>query len=301
MEKIMNNTPNKSGTFEAQQKLMLFKIMGELPNLICLAVAALVSQSMLVWMDLIDAVNLLLSTTLVYIFSVKLQKNLSYQYNYGTGKLEAVVSLCCDMLLFVSLVIATVFAVNDFIYPKQPSQLIIWVVLLKLVNVLFDVYVLIEQKKNQMNSSLYHAELGANVKVLLSDGSLFVILIVTYFLRDARWAWYISPIFTLGLVVLLGYSTGLRTRKVVIELMDMTCDEKTQHSIIKVLVSLYDQYDEFFEVKSRTNGDSLLVDVYLRFLPETTFAQIGQFVNTASKKLRNLNPNIVLNVVIREE
>lgn len=297
----MNNTPNKSGTFEAQQKLMLFKIMGELPNLICLAVAALVSQSMLVWMDLIDAVNLLLSTTLVYIFSVKLQKNLSYQYNYGTGKLEAVVSLCCDMLLFVSLVIATVFAVNDFIYPKQPSQLIIWVVLLKLVNVLFDVYVLIEQKKNQMNSSLYHAELGANVKVLLSDGSLFVILIVTYFLRDARWAWYISPIFTLGLVVLLGYSTGLRTRKVVIELMDMTCDEKTQHSIIKVLVSLYDQYDEFFEVKSRTNGDSLLVDVYLRFLPETTFAQIGQFVNTASKKLRNLNPNIVLNVVIREE
>lgn len=297
----MNNTPNKSGTFEAQQKLMVFKLMGELPNLICLLVAALVSQSMLVWMDLIDAVNLLLSTTLVYIFSVKLQKNLSYQYNYGTGKLEAVVSLCCDMLLFVSLVIATVFAVNDFIYPKQPSQLIIWVVLLKLVNVLFDVYVLIEQKKNQMNSSLYHAELGANVKVLLSDGSLFVILIVTYFLRDARWAWYISPIFTLGLVVLLGYSTGLRTRKVVIELMDMTCDEKTQHSIIKVLVSLYDQYDEFFEVKSRTNGDSLLVDVYLRFLPETTFAQIGQFVNTASKKLRNLNPNIVLNVVIREE
>lgn len=297
----MNNTPNKSGTFEAQQKLMVFKIMGELPNLICLAVAALVSQSMLVWMDLIDAVNLLLSTTLVYIFSVKLQKNLSYQYNYGTGKLEAVVSLCCDMLLFVSLVIATVFAVNDFIYPKQPSQLIIWVVLLKLVNVLFDVYVLIEQKKNQMNSSLYHAELGANVKVLLSDGSLFVILIVTYFLRDARWAWYISPIFTLGLVVLLGYSTGLRTRKVVIELMDMTCDEKTQHSIIKVLVSLYDQYDEFFEVKSRTNGDKLLVDVYLRFLPETTFAQIGQFVNTASKKLRDLNPNIVLNVVIREE
>lgn len=297
----MNNTPNKSGTFEAQQKLMLFKIMGELPNLICLLVAALVSQSMLVWMDLIDAVNLLLSTTLVYIFSVKLQKNLSYQYNYGTGKLEAVVSLCCDMLLFVSLVIATVFAVNDFIYPKQPSQLIIWVVLLKLVNVLFDVYVLIEQKKNQMNSSLYHAELGTNVKALLSDGGLFVILFVTYFLRDARWAWYISPIFTLGLVVLLGYSTGLRTRKVVIELMDMTCDEKTQHSIIKVLVSLYDQYDEFFEVKSRTNGDKLLVDVYLRFLPETTFAQIGQFVNTASKKLRNLNPNIVLNVVIREE
>ncbi|MEG0963480.1 MAG: cation transporter [Lachnospiraceae bacterium] len=301
MEKIMNNTPNKSGTFEAQQKLMLFKIMGELPNLICLLVAALVSQSMLVWMDLIDAVNLLLSTTLVYIFSVKLQKNLSYQYNYGTGKLEAVVSLCCDMLLFVSLVIATVFAVNDFIYPKQPSQLIIWVVLLKLVNVLFDVYVLIEQKKNQMNSSLYHAELGTNVKALLSDGGLFVILFVTYFLRDARWAWYISPIFTLGLVVLLGYSTGLRTRKVVIELMDMTCDEKTQHSIIKVLVSLYDQYDEFFEVKSRTNGDKLLVDVYLRFLPKTTFAQIGQFVNTASKKLRNLNPNIVLNVVIREE
>ncbi|MEG0898035.1 MAG: cation transporter [Ruthenibacterium sp.] len=297
----MDNRPDKKDAFEAQQKLMVVKLMGELPNFICLIIAAVISKSILIWVDLIDSVNIMLSTVFVLILSGKLKKNLSYQYNYGTGKVEAIASLCCDMLLLMNLAIATIFAVYDIVHPQQPTKLLFLVILLKLSNVSFDVYVLFKQKKNLMDSKLYHSEFAANFKDLLFDSTLLIVLVITNFLRSAQWTWYISPICAVVIVVAIGCTTGLRMRRAVIELMDVTCDEKTQREIIKVLVSVYDQYDEFLEVKSRMSGNQLLVDIYLRFHPETTYEQIAQFAKTASTKLRCMNPDIVLSVVIREE
>ncbi|MEG0167791.1 MAG: cation transporter, partial [Ruthenibacterium sp.] len=267
----MDYRPDKKDAFEAQQRLMVVKLMGELPNFICLTIAAVISKSILIWVDLIDSVNIMLSTVFVLILSGKLKKNLSYQYNYGTGKVEAIASLCCDMLLLMNLAIATIFAVYDIVHPQQPTKLLFLVILLKLSNVSFDVYVLFKQKKNLMDSKLYHSEFAANFKDLLFDSTLLIVLVITNFLRNAQWTWYISPICAVVIVVTIGCATGLRMRRAVIELMDVTCDEKTQREIIKVLVSVYDQYDEFLEVKSRMSGNQLLVDIYLRFHPDTTY------------------------------
>ncbi|MEG0272326.1 MAG: cation transporter [Christensenella sp.] len=297
----MNNKPDKKNAYKEQQGVRIIKLMGELPNFICLAIAAFVSKSILIWVDLIDSLNVMLRTVFVFILSGKLKKNLSYQYNYGTGKMEAIASLCCDMLLLMNLAIATIVAVNKIMYPQQPTKILFWVILLKLSNVAFDVYVLLKHKKNLTDSKLYHSELAANFKDLLFDGNLLIILVVTNMLKDAYWTWYISPICALVLVVLIGCTTILRMRKAVIELMDITCDENTQRDIIKVLVSLYERYDEFLEVKSRISGNQLLVDIYLRFHPDTTYEQIVQFAKDASTKLRCMNSDIVLSIVIREE
>ncbi|MEG1271495.1 MAG: cation transporter [Ruthenibacterium sp.] len=297
----MGNKPDRKDAFEAQQRLMVVKLMGELPNFICLIIAAVVSKSILICVDLIDSFNIMLRTVFVFFLSGKLKKDLSYRYNYGTGKVEALASLCCDMLLLMNLAGVTIFAVHDIVHPQQPDKLLFLVILLKLSNVSFDVYVLLRQKKNRMDSKLYRSELAANFKDFLFDGTLLIVLVIANWLRDAQWTWYISPICALALVVAIGCATGLRMRRAVIELMDVTCDEKIQLDILKVLVLLYDQYDEFLEVKSRPSGNQLLVDIYLRFHPETTYEQIAQFTKTASTKLQGMNPDIVLSIVIREE
>ncbi|MEG2175207.1 MAG: cation transporter, partial [Oscillospiraceae bacterium] len=122
----MNNKPDKKNSYKEQQGVRIIKLMGELPNFICLAIAAFVSKSILIWVDLIDSLNVMLRTVFVFILSGKLKKNLSYQYNYGTGKMEAIASLCCDMLLLMNLAIATIVAVNKIMYPQQPTKILFW-------------------------------------------------------------------------------------------------------------------------------------------------------------------------------
>lgn len=296
----MNDDHDKNNAFTAQQKLSTMQLLWELPNYIWLVISAILSKSVLVWMDLIDSTHVLCRAIFVIVLSSKLKKNLSYQYNYGTGKVEAIASLCCDVMLLGSLGVVAMFAVNDLLNPLQPSGFILLVVLLKIENTIFDVYVLAKQRKNQVDSKLYHAEHFANVKNLMFDAGLMIIFIITYFLRGFQWACYISPVFSLGLVVVFSYHTVLRMRKSVVELMDTTCDEQTQQNIFKMLVALYDYYDDFIEVKSRRTGDQLLIDIYLRFEPETTYVQICEFTKIASEKLRELDPDSIVSIVIRE-
>lgn len=299
-EHHMKNERNKNNAFVAQQKLAVIQLLWELPNYIWLMISAILSKSMLVWMDLIDSTHVIFRAAFVLALSRKLKKNLSYQYNYGTGKVEAIASLCCDIMLLGSLITAAWFAVNDLLNPSQPTGIILLVVLLKLENVIFDVYILAKQRKNKIDSKFYCSEYSSNMKNLMFDAGLMIIFISTYFLREVQWASYLSPIFSLGLVVVFIYYSALRMRKSVLELMDTTCDEQTQQNIFKTLVALYDYYDNFIEVKSRITGDQLLIDIYLRFKPETTYMQICEFTEIATKKLLELNPNSVVSIVIQE-
>ncbi|MEG1848811.1 MAG: cation transporter, partial [Lachnospiraceae bacterium] len=261
----MERNQDRKIAFAKQQKLSAFQLLCELPNYICLFFSALLSHSLLAWVDLIDSTNIVCRETLILILSHKLKKNLSYNYNYGTGKLEALASLCCDVLLMCGLAAMIVAAVMGLLDPQQSSELLIWVVLLKIVNVAVDASILMKQKKNKIESKLYHAEFAANLKSLLFDSALLVIFFITCFLRDFQWTWYISPVFSIVFGLVFFYYTISRMRKAVLELLDTTCDEQTQHNVLKVLVELYDHYDEFLEVKSRINADQLLIDIYVRF------------------------------------
>ncbi|MEG1156947.1 MAG: cation transporter, partial [Acinetobacter sp.] len=222
-----------------------------------------------------------------------------YNYNYGTGKLEAIASLCCDALLMFGLAATIVAAVMGLFEPQQSSELLVLVVLLKIINVAFDASILVKQKKNKIESKLYHAEFAANLKGTLFDCALLVILFITCLLRDFQWTWYISPVFSIVFGLVFFYYTVSRMHRAMLELLDTTCDEETQRNILKVLVELYDHYDEFLEVKSRINADQLLIDIYVRFLPETTYAEIEQFTQIVAEKLEELNPDSVISVVIQ--
>ncbi|MEG0763475.1 MAG: cation transporter [Oscillospiraceae bacterium] len=297
----MKRNQKREIAFAKQQKLSFIQLLWELPNYIFLLLSALISNSILVWVDLIDSTNIICRETLVLALSRKLRKNLSYKYNYGTGKLEAIASLCCDVLLMLGLVVMIGVAVNGLFQPQQTAEMLILVVLLKIENVVFDAYILIKQKKNKIESKLYLAEFAANLKSFLFDGALLVIFFITYFFRAFRWTWYISPVFSIAFALVFFYYTVARMRKAVFELLDTTCDEQTQRNILKVLAELYDYYDDFSEVKSRTNADQLLIDIYVRFLPETTYAEIEQFTQIVAEKLGELSPNSVISVVIQRK
>ena len=78
---------NQSG-YEKQQNLAFAQLLSEAPAFIVTLISAIVSNTMILFVDLIDSLGNLLRTAIVTILSKKLTKDLRFEYNYGIGKIE---------------------------------------------------------------------------------------------------------------------------------------------------------------------------------------------------------------------
>ncbi|MEG1877133.1 MAG: cation transporter [Lachnospiraceae bacterium] len=288
-------------SYAKQQKLSFFQMLSELLNLICLVIGAVFSGSVLVALDVLGSLTTLFKMSFVWFLSRKLKNNLQYQFNYGTGKIDALASLCCGVVTLCGLILLTIIAINNLFNIQPFDGAILWILFIKVQNIALDVWVVIKQRKNQINSSkLILSEYIFNVNSLIFDLVVFAILIISYWGRGFWWTNYLAPIFTIIYSVLYFCETISYMRVSIVELIDETCDEETQLNIVRTLTELYEYYDAFNEVKTRRVADKLLVDLYLGFDPETTYAEIENFVEVASQKISEQNPNSIVSVVVRE-
>ncbi|MDY5627869.1 MAG: cation transporter [Clostridia bacterium] len=136
-----------NNNYKKQQRVSFLNFLAELPNFVAVFVSAVLSGSLIVWMDFIDSLCKVADSGFVTLLSRKLKRDLKYEYNYGIGKIEAISSLCCEGILILGLFIIFASSAHELINPKPPSGLIVYVVLLKLINVAFDAFFLKEQYK----------------------------------------------------------------------------------------------------------------------------------------------------------
>ena len=80
---------NKSG-YKKQQNLSFVQFLSETPSFVAVLVSAILSRTILVFVDLLDSFGNLFRTAMVTVLSRKLSKDLRYEYNYGVGKIEAI-------------------------------------------------------------------------------------------------------------------------------------------------------------------------------------------------------------------
>ena len=88
----------QQSVYKKQQKLTGVQFLMELPNFAAICISAILSHSLLVWLDFIDSLGNVMSELLVIILSRKMCRDLRYEYNYGVGKIEAMTTLLCDSI-----------------------------------------------------------------------------------------------------------------------------------------------------------------------------------------------------------
>ena len=144
---------------------MVLAAIAILPNFIAVTVSAIISGSLIVWMDFVDSLGNVLNSGFVALLSRKLRRDLKYEYNYGVGKIEAISALACDGILICGLILMIISSVHDLISPKEPSGLLIYVVVLKVINVAFDTvflraqYKIKKEAKTAIATTEFHASL----------------------------------------------------------------------------------------------------------------------------------------------
>ena len=293
---------NKSG-YKQQQNLSIAQILAEVPSFVAILVSAIFSRNLLVFIDLFDSFMYLISLSLVVVLSKKLTKDLRYEYNYGVGKIEAISSLLCDSIAFIGLLFVLGLSVYEIIFPEQPSDLVIAVVGLKVINVSFDTAFFIKQRKiiKIHNSAISKANYAESLSALLFDSVSLVSLFVIWLLRDNPIGGYISPVVSIFVAINLMFGYIKRTRQALIELTDKTLPEEEQIKILNILTRHYDSYSQFHSINSHKSGDITRIDLDLSFEENTSFKEILTLKKQMQNEFDRQFGNCIVNIIVGED
>ena len=293
---------NKSG-YEQQQNLSFAQFLAETPSFVAVLVSAILSRTILVFVDLLDSLGNLLRTATVAILSKKLSKDLQFEYNYGVGKIEAMASLLCDGIVFSGLLITLGLAVYSIFFPSRPNGFIIAVVVLKAVNVVFDTAFYIKQRQilKTHRSAISETNCAASLGALLFDSITFISLVAMWLLRNNPVGGYISPVMSILVVFYLMFGCIKRTRSALSELTDKTLPEDKQMRILNVLARFYNRYTQVDSINSHKIGETIWIDIHLSFEKNTSFEEIVRFKKQMQEELDRQIGNCNVNIVVGDE
>ena len=292
----MSNQSN----YKKQQNLSLVQFLAELPAFVALLLSAIFSRTILIFVDLLDSLGNVLRAAMISLLSKKLTKDLRYEYNYGIGKIEAICALFCDGIVFFGLLLTLVMSVYSIVFPDRPSDLVIAVVGLKVINVGFDVVFFTKQReilKNNRNA-IAKTNFAAALAGLLFDSITLVSLFAMWLLRNNPIGGYISPVISIFVAVYLMIGCIHRTKASLNELTDKTLPEETQMKILNILVRFYKSYEQVHSVKSHKIGESLQIDLHLSFEKSTTFEEILLFEKQIQAEFDKQIGHCSLNIMI---
>ena len=293
---------NKSG-YEKQQNLSIAQLLAELPNFVAVVVSAILSRNLLVYIDLLDSSMYLISLGLIIFLSRKLRKDLRYEYNYGVGKIEAISSLLCDSMGFLGLLITLGFSVQAIIVPEQPSELVIAVVGLKIINVAFDTAFFVKQRKITKihNSAISKSNYAEALSALLFDSVALVSLFAMWLLRANSIGGYIAPVVSIFVVIYLMVGYAKRIRQSFIELTDKTLPEEQQMKILAILTRYYSSYSQFHSINSQKSGDITRIDIHLSFEKGTSVDDVISLKKKIQDELNQIFENCSANIIVEED
>lgn len=290
----------QQSVYKKQEKMTFLALLMELPNLAAVTVSAILSQSLLVWLDFVDSLGNVLSCALVTALSHRMTKDLRYTYNYGIGKVEAMTALFSEGMELCGLLVVGIASIHQLTVPQKPSDFLIWVVALKVINVLVDAALLKGQADITEGSATYvtHEEYLAKLSAFLFDAGELIAVLLVWLLRNHRFCWYVSPVLSLGVTVYMFAACLKHLREAISDLSDETLPEEDQMKILKVLSRHHREYDSFGTIKSRNVGTTVAVDISVSFSPDTTFEKIAALQRQLQTELTEKIPNCRVSIVI---
>ena len=286
--------------YKRQQRITGLQLLSELPNFVLVLLSAIVSHSLIVWLDFVDTLGNLLSEVIVTVQSRRMSRDLRYEYNYGVGKVEALTAFFTGAIELSGLLCIAVVSVMQIVSPESPSDLLIYVGALKVGNVLFDLWFLRGQAKiRAVNpSAIAEAEYLGNIGALAFDGGALLALLAVWLLREHHVSWYVSPVLSLVIALVMMVFCVKQIHHAMMELADKTLPEEEQLKILKVLNRHNGEYRRFDSIRSRYTGTTVTVDLAVTFDEETTYRQIEAFRDAVQRELVEEIPNCCVSVIV---
>ena len=190
-----------------QYRLSLVQFLSELPNFFLLIASVLLTGSLIIWMDFLDSLGNVLRTATAALVARHLYRKLHQEEHHSISKIENLAVLFCDGLVMCGLMVGVALSIYEIITPHRPSDLLIYVTGLKVVNVAFDGVFWYEQGKIRKNHAglLSQSNYVAALGMLLFDAVELLSILLIWACKNSPWTWYFSPVISMLIAVYLGY------------------------------------------------------------------------------------------------
>lgn len=262
-------------------------LIAELGNYAAVIATAVVTLSISIFVDLIDSTCNLLRTSFATILSKKLQKNLKFKYNYGTEKLETLITLFCDTLLILGTTFVFGFAIYRLVVPSAQSRYLLVGVIFKAFCVLGDIGLLIINYKvfKKSRTKVAKSNVEGSISSLAFDAGVFLSVLLAFFLTNWSGVVYVEPIATIFIAIFIIVRGIIRIKNYIAELSEVTLNEQEQQKIDMVLAKYFSLYSEFYSANSHKIGETVFVDFRISFEDDKTFNEIKNNLKLFTEEL----------------
>jgi cation diffusion facilitator family transporter len=296
------NENNAKDTFKSQQKVAFIGLLSELPNLIAVAVSAVLSGSMMLIMDTFDSACHILQSSLSFSLSKKLQGDDSFKYDYGMGKIEAFGSFASSLFMFIGLTIVLTASVFSIMNPNKPEEALLFAICVKIVNVVIDIWLLRKQLKTVtgVQSEFIESNVILLKKSLAFDTVTLFTIAISYIFRAVPEIVYLDPIICILCALYIGKLNIKIIKESASDLLDKTLDENTQMQILKCISKIWKDIDGFHGVRTRRSGHVIYIDLMVSFDENKPYSAIYQAYETFNQLIKEILPNSESAIVIEE-
>lgn len=287
--------------YKKEEKISLINVIFGVPSLLFIATAAVLTNTLIIWIDLIRQ----LSDLVTYLFTVviykSLKKDIKYKYNYGNGKIEAISSMFCNLVFIMCLLTIIVASIFNIVHPVKPNKLIFFVILFKSIAVLFGIRMAFLQNRYAKASRSYlvrHHLLNC-LRNLSFNTFTLIALFVCHFFRNYRFTWYFIPSFSILISLYFIYQSIKRIKRSIIILTDKSLSEAKQRIIMNALELYKEDYKRFRSLKSHKTGHLSIIDLALIFDDDVTYEHIRNLKKKLHAKISEDINNAVVNIIIK--
>lgn len=286
--------------FDKQRLWAALGFITEIGAFVALIWAVMTTKSMIVIIDVIDSSTVIIGFAFTFIMSGILKKDLSSDFNYGSGKIAALGSLITDILVTIAILTTLVSVVINFNSPVEKVEGLLGACAIKTWYVISDYIGYTARKKIYLEEKnrLFESEVMNMKKELMFDSVGLVALIVITLLNGNQIGNYIQSIVSIILVIYVLYNTVNHIKESTGELMDKSSDYKRKTAFRQMLIRFYGRYKDVVAVRSRQSGDKIYVEYNLSFEQNTTYDEIEQLSKDLQHDLSELIGECEVSVVV---
>lgn len=294
-------TENETESNKKLREIACQSLMCEIPNFILVFVSAIMSASMIIWVDFLGSFSAVLHSLFVYIITRRIKGSEEDSYCFDCLRMETMTSFICDLLMIGGYITIVIVSVYKIMHPSGMKEGVCLYFLVKTIDILFDVYFYRKQKRilEKYSSKINETETANWKNNLLIDTLIGVLSVATYLLTKYEWSWRLNPAASLVLSVFFIMGSIKRIVGSFDEMIDKALPVPQQNEIIDLLLEHRNQcLERIDDVKIYRLDNNINIVVNARFKKTATFQQQLQLLGDWNVAVRNVYPESDVRVEI---
>ena len=265
-------------------------------------VFALLANSLTLYTDLLGDFNVFISNFMLWLILCRVRKGMGAHYDYGTGKMENLITVLGGGLEVLSLGYIVYTSIGRLISPirLEADTGLVGAAAIMLISVAAFGYLWFRNYRihKVIPSPVTEIQWRVPMSNTFIAAGILSTLLLSVTLRKYSWSGYIDPVVSLMMCVYVIYTFFGLIKTSLFDLIDKTLDESYQLIITRELVSFYDAYAQLHGVRSRRAGGRIFIDIFLEFDVEQLMGDVRQAAAAMQSSLERKIENSTISIVL---